>query len=245
MIIDPDFPDHWKTRTLVGLLDGDECAPVYVIRLWAHCQNRRKDTFENLTSEALKALCRFPGHANKLESSLAASGFIRRSEGVLVVLNWAEYNSSLIAAWQNGSKGGRPAKPTGYQRKKPTGSENTDNGKPTGYPTGSRVDKSREDQIREEKTSTQDATVPRGFRPLGEMSLGSFFDNPETRRLLTLWGQTSAIDEIRADSALVKCQGLGWTIEKINRSIEKSYMGGWRDLYDPDQQRGKPAKDYS
>jgi len=93
--------------------------------------------------------------------------------------------------------------------------------------------------------STQDVTVPRGFRPLGEMSLGSFFDNPETRRLLTLWGQTSAIDEIRADSALVKCQGLGWTIEKINRSIEKSYMGGWRDLYDPDQQRGKPAKDYS
>lgn len=92
---------------------------------------------------------------------------------------------------------------------------------------------------------TQEVTVPRGFRPLGEMSLGSFFDNPETRRLLTLWGQTSAIDEIRADSALVKCQGLGWTIEKINRSIEKSYMGGWRDLYDPDQQRGKPAKDYS
>lgn len=94
-------------------------------------------------------------------------------------------------------------------------------------------------------TSTQETTLPMGSRPLGEMSLNLFFDNPETRRLLTLWGMTSAIDEIRADSALVKCQGLGWTIEKINRSIEKSYMGGWRDLYDPDQQRGKPAKDYS
>ena len=66
------------------------------------------------------------------------------------------------------------------------------------------------------------------------MSLNLFFDNPETRRLLTLWGMTAAMDEIRADMALTKCQGLGWDISKINRSIEKSTMGGWRDLYDPD-----------
>jgi hypothetical protein len=93
--------------------------------------------------------------------------------------------------------------------------------------------------------STQEVTLPMGSRPLGEMSLNLFFDNPETRRLLTLWGMTAAMDEIRADMALSKCQGLGWTIEKINRSIEKSTMGGWRDLYDPDTPRGKPAKDYS
>lgn len=236
MIIDPDFPDHWKTRTLVGLLDGDECAPVYVIRLWAHCQNRRKDTFENLTSEALKALCRFPGNANKLESSLVTSGFIRRSEGTLIVLNWAEYNSSLLAAWNNGARGGRPKKPTGFSAPAPK------------KPRGSRVDKSRGDGNREEDnkpTSTQETPAPLGFRPLGEMSLNSFFDNPETRRLLTLWGQTAAIDEIRADFALSKSQGQGWDIAKINRSIEKSAMAGWRELYDPDAPRGKPAKDYS
>lgn len=110
MIVDPDFCDHWKTRTLVGLLDGDEAAPIYVLRLWAHCQNRRQDTFANLPSAALKALCRFPGHANKLESSLSASGFIRRDGEDLIVCNWSEYNASLIAAWTNGARGGRPPK---------------------------------------------------------------------------------------------------------------------------------------
>lgn len=111
MIVDPDFPDHWKTRMLVNLLGGDEASPVYVIRLWAHCQLRRQWTFEGLTPEALKALCRFPGHANKLDSSLSTSGFVRRTGTALEVLNWGDYNASLIAAWNNGSKGGRPKRP--------------------------------------------------------------------------------------------------------------------------------------
>lgn len=112
MIVDPDFLDHWKTRMLVGNL-ADESAPLYVLRLWAHCQNRRQSVFDNLTTEALKALCRFPGAANKLESSLTASGFIRRDGESLEVCNWDEYNSSLIAAWENGKRGGRPKKPKG------------------------------------------------------------------------------------------------------------------------------------
>lgn len=139
MIVDPDFCDHWKTRMLVGSLDGDEAAPVYVLRLWAHCQNRRQSTFSNLSSEALKALCRFPGNANKLESSLVASGFVRREERDLIVCNWDEYNSSLIASWNNGRKGGRPSSKT--------------QGKPTGKPTGLREDKRRVDGSREDKTN--------------------------------------------------------------------------------------------
>lgn len=96
---------------LVNLLD-DAAAPVYVLRLWAHCQNRKTDTFQNLQSEALKALCHFPGQANKLESSLVASGFIRRLDsGDLQVHGWAEYNAPLIAAWGNGRLGGRPKTP--------------------------------------------------------------------------------------------------------------------------------------
>jgi len=124
VIVDPDFLDHWKTRLLVNLL-ADEIAPVYVIRLWAHCQMRHQSTFDGLTPEALKALCRFPGHANKLESSLVASGFVRREGTLLNVTNWDTYNASLIAAWGNGSKGGRPK-----GSKNPT----VTNGKPTGNP---------------------------------------------------------------------------------------------------------------
>ena len=112
MIVDPDFPDHWKTRMLVDALDGDEAAPVYLLRLWAHCQNRRTAAFENLPQAALKALCRFPGHPNKLESSLAASGFVRREDQILIVVGWEEYNASLIANWENGKRGGRPPKIT-------------------------------------------------------------------------------------------------------------------------------------
>ncbi|MDI7138743.1 hypothetical protein QMO42_30635, partial [Pseudomonas aeruginosa] len=66
--------------------------------------------FENISPEALKALCRFPGNDNKLEASLVTSGFVRREGKVLIVVGWDEYNSSLIAAWNNGAKGGRPPK---------------------------------------------------------------------------------------------------------------------------------------
>ena len=135
---------------LVNLLK-DEAAPVYLLRLWAHCQNRKTVTFENLSNEALKALCRFPGHANQLESSLAASGFVRRDDdGSLNVLGWAEYNQTLIAAWANGRNGGRPKKPTENPRV-------TD-----GYPTGNprRTDKRREDEIREEKIGEDEKEPP-------------------------------------------------------------------------------------
>lgn len=170
MIVDPDFCDHWKTRMLVGTLDGDECAPLYVLRLWAHCQNRRQSTFENLSPEALKALCRFPGNANKLESSLVTSGFVRRDGSVLEVVGWDEYNSSLIAAWNNGTKGGRPAK-----FKRSDNPEET-HGKPTGIPTGKPLgrnpgvcDKMRLDEIGIKKEKEE----------LGEKANCLFLQNPE------------------------------------------------------------------
>lgn len=107
VIVEPDFCDHWKTQMLIDLT-GDAAAPVYLLRLWAHCQNRRQWQFTDVSPAALKALCRFPGHANKLESSLVASGFIRRDGSTLTVCDWEVYNASLVAAWNNGKKGGRP-----------------------------------------------------------------------------------------------------------------------------------------
>jgi len=110
MIVDPDFPDHWKTRLLVDALDGDESAPVYLLRLWAHCQNRRVAIFPNLPAAALRALCRYPGAAEKLESALTTAGFTRREGDSLEVCSWEEYNAGLVANWSNGKKGGRPPK---------------------------------------------------------------------------------------------------------------------------------------
>jgi hypothetical protein len=156
MIVDPDFCDHWKTRMLVGTLDGDECAPLYVLRLWAHCQNRRQSTFENISPEALKALCRFPGNANKLEASLVTSGFVRREGKVLIVVGWDEYNSSLIAAWNNGAKGGRPPK------FKPESNPEKTQEKPTGKPLGRNPGVC--DKIREDKSIEREREGEIGFK---------------------------------------------------------------------------------
>lgn len=139
MIVEPDFPDHWKTRLLIDSLDGDEAAPLYVIRLWAHCQQRKTNIFQTLTPSALKALCRYPGHPNKLESCLVSSGFVRReSDGCLIVHEWDKYNASLIASWNNGKMGGRPPR---QRRENPPKTH----GLPTANPDG--TDKRREEKI--------------------------------------------------------------------------------------------------
>lgn len=110
MIVDPDFLDHWKTRTLVALLDNDEMAPMYVIRLWGHCQTRRQCEFPNLSPTALKGICRFAGDSDLLDRALAETGFIARKGDVLTVVGWDEYNATLITAWTNGKRGGRHRK---------------------------------------------------------------------------------------------------------------------------------------
>ena len=111
MILDPDFPDHWKVRMLVAMLGDDELAPMYVIRLWCHCQNRRSVRFEGMTPMALKGVCRFKGDAEALSQGMEQSGFIAWEDGALSVLKWEEYNKGIIANWTNGGKGGRPSTP--------------------------------------------------------------------------------------------------------------------------------------
>jgi hypothetical protein len=112
MIVSPDFVEHWKTRTLVRLLGKDEAAPVYVLRLWSHCQSRKSSQFK-MSAENLSALCKFDGDAQLFEVSMIQCGFVHRVPGnpaLLEATGWAEENKALIAAWANGSKGGRPKK---------------------------------------------------------------------------------------------------------------------------------------
>lgn len=109
MIVDPDFLDHWRTRMLVDALGGDEFAPFYLLRLWGHCQSRRAARFE-IPAAGLKGLCKATCDAEKLEAALIAGGYLLRDGNHVEVLKWAEKNASLIAAWENGEKGGRPPK---------------------------------------------------------------------------------------------------------------------------------------
>lgn len=121
MIVDPDFLDHWKTRMLVDMLDDDR-APLYVIRLWAHCQNRRDWVFDDVPPVGVKAICRYDGEAEILEDALTKCGFLSRDGDTLTIVGWDEHNATLIANWKNGLRGGRPKGSGKETHEKPMGS---------------------------------------------------------------------------------------------------------------------------
>ena len=116
MIVHPDFLDHWKTQLLFQLT-GDKASPLLVLRLWAHCQQRRQDVFHNMTPQVLKAVCRWEGDPAQLQKALADSGFIEINGPIVTVHQWAQVNAALVVSWENGKKGGRPPK----TRHKPSG----------------------------------------------------------------------------------------------------------------------------
>lgn len=119
MIVQPDFLDHWKTEMLVQLT-RDKASPLLVLRLWAHCQRQRKETFPNMTPGILKAVCRWEGEPDALQKALMESGFIESDGSAVTVHGWEEANAGLLKSWENGKKGGRPPK----TRQKPTGNPN-------------------------------------------------------------------------------------------------------------------------
>lgn len=120
MIVRPDFLDHWKTQLLVRLLD-DPCAPIYVIRLWGYCQSSKTHGFLPGNPEAIAGIARYPKDAKTLLEALLQT-FVEPSEGGKYCCHdWEEVNSSLIASWENGEKGGRPPKKT---HGKPTANRN-------------------------------------------------------------------------------------------------------------------------
>jgi len=141
--------EHWRTRMLVDLLGGDEMAPLYVMRILAHCNNRKKTQIEPMRNPGLKALCRYTGDAELLESSLLESGWIEKTENGYDVPKFAEHNAQLVNSWENGKKGGRPKKNPGKTQKKPSNNPTETHG------NQNREEKRREDIKEKEKKETQ------------------------------------------------------------------------------------------
>jgi hypothetical protein len=147
MIVDPDFLDHWRTRMLVNAL-SDEMAPLYVLRVWSHCQNRRSVSFEGMSAEGLKALCRYGGDARALETALINAEFVARKADTIEVCKWADHNAKLLANWENGRNGGRPPKPNGN----PTETHDE--------PNGDLENPSRTDKRRQEESKRRQEEIP-------------------------------------------------------------------------------------
>lgn len=153
MIVDPDFLTHWRTLMLIDELDGDEMAPLYVIRLWGHCQQRRSDAFD-MPPAGLKALCRYKGEPDHFEAAMVSAGFLRRDEGMIYVTKWMKHNASLVKNWTNGASGGRPKK----TQQEPSGNPNETQTKPSDNPRLTQAEPIREEKskpsISEQTTST-------------------------------------------------------------------------------------------
>ncbi|MFH1300684.1 MAG: hypothetical protein ABIK07_06450 [Planctomycetota bacterium] len=149
MIIQPDFIEHWRTRMLVDLLGGDEMAPMYVIRILSHCNNRKKTQIEPMQNPGLKALCRYNGDAELLESSLLESEWIEKTETGYDVPKFAEHNAQLVNSWENGKKGGRP-------KKNPIETQSKPSNNPTETHGNQRREEKRREEVKEkEKKETQ------------------------------------------------------------------------------------------
>lgn len=220
MIVTPDFLDHWKTQLLVDKLGGDESAPLKVIRLWSHCQNRKRHIFADMTSSTLKAVCHFTGDASELEAAMLEAGFLRREGGDLVVHEWEQYNGALIANWNNGRKGGRPHK---LENPRVSG------GIPKDNPT-----ETHQEPIREDKKREQEIEFPA---------------NLQTSRFRQAWneyqdyrkaGKFKPLQPASIKAQLLKLSGMDHdtAIEAINQSI----ANGWQGIFPPKGQKPMEAR---
>lgn len=118
MIVQPDFPDHWKTRLVVAEV-GCETAVCCILRLWGFCQQRKRWVLPDLTPAMLTAICRWGGAPDVFWTAMLGR-FIDQTPDGFEVHEWATANVALINSWNNGKRSkGRPPKTHG----KPTGSD--------------------------------------------------------------------------------------------------------------------------
>jgi hypothetical protein len=215
MIVETDFLDHWKTRLIVRLL-GTESAPLHIIRLWSHCQTRKTNRFPDWNPEILSAVCKWGGDANAFWSAILQT-FGRIEDGCFVAHQWDEVNSSLIASWSNGGKGGRPKKPTDNPRVNPE--LNQVNPQVTHGVTD------RED--REEKTEKTQADKPPRVRFV-----------PPTLQEVEVRCAEIELPLIEAQKFINYYESKNWIVGKTKMHSWKSSLTGWKLRRDESSQSG-------
>jgi hypothetical protein len=106
---DRDFPDHWKTRLVIGALGYSAVGGI--LRLWAHCEARRDDTFE-MTPEVLKAVTQIDAKPAEIERALIDARFIERRRKAVYVRGWREKTPASSRTSQMAAGEGAHRKPT-------------------------------------------------------------------------------------------------------------------------------------
>lgn len=208
MIVQPDFPDHWKTARLIELT-GEPTAPIAVIRLWGHCQNRKAWEFDGMGPDTLKAVCHWQKEARPFFDAMKKSGFIDVKARSLTVHNWAEVNASLIASWGNGKKS-----------KGPKGAHRTPTDNPQDTPVWSdKTDKT--DQMKKiDKTDQIKQTEERGAdgEDAQETPLGSESENARAGEILS---SRSVIESVRFLCSGSKSKPATKTLEELSGKVSE------------------------
>lgn len=135
MILHPHFFDHWKTRALVELTKRPE-SPLWLQRLWGHCQSNQQVTFR-LPPIALKSICCVASEITPEQwfEYLLTCQFIEGDESRWTVRGWAEENAKLVANWKNGKEAARKRGPAQRKPKPALGEPKSELGQPTENPT--------------------------------------------------------------------------------------------------------------
>jgi hypothetical protein len=228
MIIETDFLDHWKTRLIVRLL-GTESAPLHIIRLWSHCQTRKTNRFPEWNPEILSAVCKWGGDANVFWSAILQT-FGRIEDGCFVAHQWDEVNSSLIASWSNGGKGGRPKKPRDNPRVNPE--LNQVNPQITHGVTD------REEKIEKtEKTKAPKSPWDVGFG----VELPNSFQTENCLQAVKLWLQYKSERKEGYKKTGLTASLTKWSNEfspaEFPSAVENSIASGWKGIFPKNNQQ--------
>lgn len=111
MKIEPNFPDHWKTKRLIKACGAE--AALGLLRLWGHAQSRREYTGLTLNPIKLAGMMDYSGDENALWDAMTdpqAPWLDAEPDGTWAIHGFNEHNRQLIHLWGASSKGGRPSK---------------------------------------------------------------------------------------------------------------------------------------
>jgi hypothetical protein len=231
MIIETDFLDHWKTRLIVRLL-GTESAPLHIIRLWSHCQTRKTNRFPEWNPEILSAVCKWGGDANVFWSAILQT-FGRIEDGCFVAHQWDEVNSSLIASWSNGGKGGRPKKPRDNPRVNP------DSNPVIPQVTHGVTD--REDKI-DKTEKTEKTKAPKSPWDVGfGVELPNSFQTENCLQAVKLWLQYKSERKEGYKKTGLTASLTKWSNEfspaEFPSAVENSIASGWKGIFPKNNQQ--------
>lgn len=105
--IDPDFPEHPKTRRLIGLTTGN--AEGLLIRLWCFIAKYHGGSgrLPGYTSEEIEAVVRWDGPKGQLVGALCTVGFLHKEKEGYRIHDWLEHQGHLGVLHERAKKGAK------------------------------------------------------------------------------------------------------------------------------------------